>query len=121
MKDRKALLRNLVVGDIFQADGPNGARPPCLVYAVTDTLIKARAITTQSHYDFDRETGMGKWKNGLPVSIGSVWPLPVDIHNILLGLDRKHRLRRGTEETGFTEDERRALLFLPDHHEANRI
>jgi hypothetical protein len=119
--DRKTMLNKLVVGDIFQADGPNGAQPPCLIYDVTATIIKARAVTTQAHFDFDRETGIGKWKDGSPVTITSIAPLPVEIHNIVLSLDRKNRLLLELKDAALTDDEITALLFLSDHHESNQM
>jgi hypothetical protein len=119
--DRKTLLSRLVAGDIVLADGPDGARPPCLIYEVTATTIKARAVTTQAHYVFDRETGIGDWRDGRPVTIRSLAPLPVDIHNIILGLDRKNRLLLDIEDAALNEDEKNALLFLYDHRVYNQI
>jgi hypothetical protein len=121
MADRKLMLSKLVVGDIFQAGGPNGARVPCLIYAVTATTIEARAVTTQAHYEFNRETGMGNWRDGIPITINSIAPLPVEIHNIMLGMDRKCRLLNDIEDAALTDDEIRALLFLSEHHVSNQI
>jgi hypothetical protein len=121
MADRKTMLSKLVVGDIFQADGPNGACLPCLIYAVTATIIKARAVTTQAHYEFNRETGIGNWRGGIPITINSIAPLPVEIHNIILGMDRKYRLLYGMERAKLTDDEIRALLFLSEHHLTNQL
>jgi hypothetical protein len=121
MADREIMLSKLVVGDIFQADGLNGAHAPCLIYAVTATIIKARSVTTQAHYEFSRETGIGNWRDGLPVTISSIAPLPVEIHNIILGMDRKYRLLRNIKEAALTDDEIRALLFLSEHHLSNQI
>ena len=69
MAGREIMLSEPVVGDIFQADGSHGARAPCLIYAVTATIIKARSATTQAHYEFSRETGIGNWRDGLPAQL----------------------------------------------------
>jgi hypothetical protein len=119
--DRKIMLSKLVAGDIFQADGPNGARVPCLIYAVTAKIIKARAVTTQAHYEFNRETGIGNWRGGNSIIINSIAPLPVEIHNIMLGMDRKYRLLHDIEGAALTDDEIRALLFLSEHHLSNQL
>jgi|1186.fasta_scaffold740013_1 hypothetical protein len=119
--DRTTLLGRLVVGDIIQADGPNGACPLCLVYEITATVIRARSVNTQKHYEFDRVTGIGDWRDGSAVTINSVAPFPVEIHNIILGLDRKYRLLRDIKEAALTDDEIRAMLFAADHHEANPL
>jgi hypothetical protein len=121
MVNRKTLLGKLVAGDIVQADGPNGACPLCLIYAVTTTTIKARSVNTQAHYEFNRETGTGDWRDGGTVIINSIAPFPIEIHNIILGLDRKYRLLRDIMEAALTDDEIRALLFASDHHLSNPL
>ncbi len=124
MTDRKEVLFNLVVGDIFQATDAKGVGQFCLVTAVTDTTIHARTMTTLYLLEFDRKTGQGELKGKIatiPCTIDSVTPLPVDIHNIMLGLDRKSRLERNEERIKLTEDEKRALLFLHSHYESNRL
>src|ERR1700704_2876720 len=108
MAGREIILSKLVVGDIFQAEGPNGPRAPCLIYAVTATIIKARSVTTQAQHEFKRETGIGNWRDGHPVTISSIAPLPVEIHNIILGMDQKYRLSRDIKKAALTDNEIRA-------------
>jgi|SRR3954463_2250738 hypothetical protein len=108
-------VKNIAVGDIFDAKCPNGARPICLAVAVTDSIIRARSITNDQHFEFDRLTGTGVVIfNGKESScaIHSATPLPLDIHNILLGLDRKSRLEEDPERMKLNEDEKRALLYV---------
>lgn len=96
----------------------------CLVTAITETTIHARTMLTQYLLKFDRQTGKGELKGEIttsPCTIDSVAPLPVDIHNTMLGLDRKSRLERNEERARLTEDEKRALLFLHSHYESNRL
>lgn len=124
MIDRKEVLSNLVVGDIFHATSAKGTKLICLVTAVTDTAIHARTMTTQFLLKVDRQTGKGEVKSVIetvPCTIDSITPLPVDIHNIMLGLDRKSRLERNEERAKLTKDEIRALLFLDDHYESNPL
>ena len=124
MIDRKEVLANLVVGDIFHATSAKHSRLICLVTAVTDTVIHARTMTTQFLLKVDRQTGKGEVKGvtaTIPCTIDSVTPLPVDIHSIMLGLDRKSRLERNEEREKLTQDEIRALLFLDAHYESNRL
>jgi hypothetical protein len=51
-----------------------------------------------------------------PCSIYSTAPLPVDIHNAILGLDRKSRLEEDEERQKLNDDEKRALLYVAKHY-----
>lgn len=124
MIDRREALSYLVVGDIFHATGAKDTKLICLVTAVTDTAIHARTMTTQLLLKVDRQTGKGQLKGVIatvPCAIDSITPLPVDIHNIMLGLDRKSRLEQNEERAKLTQDEIRALLFLDAHYESNQL
>ena len=124
MIDRREALSYLVVGDIFHATSDKGTKLICLVTAVTDAAIHARTMTTQFLLKVDRQTGKGEVKGviaTIPCTIDSITPLPVDIHNIMLGLDRKSRLEQNEERAKLTQDEIRALLFLDAHYEANLL
>lgn len=81
-------------------------------------------MTTGYLLKVDRQTGEGEVEGAIATTackIDSVSPLPVDIHNIMLGLDRKSRLERNEERTKLTEDEKRALLFLSSHYESSPL
>ena len=124
MIDRKAALNRLVVGDIFHATSAEEAPLVSLITSITDTTIHARTMTTQYSLKFDRQTGKGELKGEIRTvrcTMDSIAPLPVDIHNVMLGLDRKSRLEWKEERIKLNEDEKRALLFLDSHYEANPL
>jgi hypothetical protein len=94
----------------------------CLVESVTKTAIYARRVTTQTHLVFDRRTGVAEvGEERVPCTINSVAPLPVEIHNIFLGLDRKFRLEHDPERLKLTEAEKRAYLYLDSHYPSNLL
>jgi hypothetical protein len=115
--DRK-LLRKLTAGDVFHARGNNGERLLCLAVHVGETAIDARTVTGQIPLRFDRSTGAGWWGD-VKCRIDSVKPLPPEIHNALLGLDRKYRLEADDEQLRLSDAERKALLFVASHYGEN--
>ena len=88
--------------------------------AVTKTAIQARTVTHQIHLEFDRQTGVAEWDR-VPCVVDSVTPLPVDIHNVMLGLDRKMRLEQDPERFKLDDAEKRALIFVDSHYSSNRV
>lgn len=120
-------LSTIDVGDIFNADTPFGGTVICLALVVTADSIRARDICRQGELlDFDRQTGVALWPGseiGTTCTITSIAPLPPDVHEALLGLDRKYT--RGwpltTEELKLTEAEKKAFVFVYDYHATNRI
>ena len=118
MLDRQTLLRNLLPGDIFHANGSNGASLTCLVVFISETEIQARRVTTQQTYAFDRRTG--QTRSGFN-AIDSVAPLPLATHDVLLGLDRKSRLEWDLERIKLSEAEKQALLFVDAHYSSNPL
>src|SRR4051812_44213611 len=105
------LPHKLAVGDIFHVGFPNGARPICLTVFVDENIIRARSVTSDQHFEFDRQTGAGTtvWSDQrVPCTILSTLPLPVHIHNIILGIDRKTRLEEDQSKPALAEDERQA-------------
>jgi hypothetical protein len=122
--NREELLSLLVPGDILHAVHHDGhGTPPCLVVSVEADTITTRSVTTQQLYVFDRRTGetfSGGNQHG--ATIKSVEPLPTEIHNTLLELDRKYRLgHRSSSSAKLTEGQKKALLFIADHYECHRI
>lgn len=124
---RQLALSTIAVGDIFNADIPNGGTVLCLAVAVTATGIQARDICRQGELlDFDRQTGVAPcpWSRiGTTCTITSVAPLPPDVYEALLGLDRKYNMGRPLtcEERKLTEAEKKAFVFVYDHHKAHQI
>lgn len=120
-------LSTIDAGDIFNADTPFGGTVICLTLVVTASSIRARDICRQGELlDFDRQTGVALWLGseiGTTCTITSIAPLPPDVHEALLGLDRKYN--RGwpltPEERKLTEAEKRAFVFVYDFHAENRI
>ena len=129
MPDRAKALRDLSVGDIISAVAPNGARPFCLVTGVTATAVQARSITTRIQLTFDRRSGIAKFDNAtvhrnddiVPYTIDSVAPLPRDIHDAILNLDRRFGSGGNTEELALSKDEQQAIIFALKHYDANPI
>ncbi|MFI5001286.1 MAG: hypothetical protein ACHQK9_15520 [Reyranellales bacterium] len=131
MTNREAALRRIAVGDIFHASAPNGASFICLALKVREDTIFARRITSQSVHEFSRATGVED-PDGVPLTIDSAAPLPPDIREIMLGLDRKYRedeYRRAEDpnwempanDARLTKDEIRGLRFVGDFYRDNPI
>jgi hypothetical protein len=120
MIDWKRPLTRLLVGDIFNATCPNGAGLICLVETVTDDRILARRVTTQDNIEFDRSTGMTLGSK-TPCIIDSIAPLPLEIHNIMLGLDRKMRLQSDPEKFKLNKEEKEAILFVNEYYPLNPL
>lgn len=122
MTEREAVLRKLDVGDIFHAESPSGASLICLVTFVSESAIHARTVTTQYRFKFDMRTGEAEWdRNGSVCVIDSVAPLPVEIHNVMLGIDRKYRLERDVEKFKLNDAEKKALVFVDSYYAENQL
>lgn len=120
MANRATELGRLLVGDIFHAACPNGASLICLVEVIAADRIQARRVTSQDHWEFDRVTGR---TIGLETAciIDSVAPLPRQIHDVMLGLDRKMRLQRDPEKFKLDREEMQALQFTAHYYRANPL
>jgi hypothetical protein len=132
---RELALARISVGDFFHASASNGASLLCLTMLVTATEIVARNIATQIVYRFDRRTGLAQWNSYGSVfhcTIDSVAPLPPDIHESLLNLDRKGReveYQRAADpdwevppgSARLTDEQKRDLLFVSDFYPENPI
>lgn len=100
-----------------------------LVVAVTDTKIDARNICTQDRLSFDRASGIAggtderllETDQPVTCTIDSVARLPVDMHNVLIGLDRRFRLEHDWERIKLTDAEVRALSYVQRHYAANPL
>jgi len=122
VKDRKTLLGNLAVGDLFHAESPKAPNLICLVVSITETTIQARTVTSGERFEFDRQTGVAQWVDeAVSCIIDSVAPLPVDIHNVILGLDRKFRLEQDPRRVRLNDAEKQALIYVDTHYSSNRL
>jgi hypothetical protein len=120
-KDRKTVLSQLAVGDVIHAESPRAPSLICLVVSVTDTIIQARTVTGGKHFEFDRETGVAQCVDEAACTIDSVAPLPVEIHNVILGLDRKFRLEQDPGRIRLNDAEKHALIYVDGHYSSNRL
>lgn len=118
--NREEYLAKIDVGDIFHAQSLNGARLACLATSITGKKICSRVITTQVYVEFDAISGEGQYGK-YKCRIDSIAPLPVDIHNTMLGIDRKSRLEFEEDRFRLTESEKKALLFLDAHYDGNQL
>jgi hypothetical protein len=116
MVDRETLLSRLVVGDVFHAESPRGASLICLAVSIDEASIRARRVTTQEDVEFDRHTGVEKCIDRRVSKINSVAPLPVDVLNVILAIDRKYRLQQDLDEGKLTQAEIKALTYAGAHY-----
>lgn len=72
---------------------------------------------------FDQTNGkdVTQGSDGARSPITSIEPLPPDVHNMILWLDRKNRLLTDMSKAKPTDAEKHALLFVSDHYAANPI
>lgn len=123
LRGRETLIGNLAVGDIFHAECDD-MDLICLVTDLTGETIKGRTVTQQMTIEILRDSGKGvcRWAGNVrDCTIISVAPLPNDIHDTLLGIDRKMRLEADPARMNLSRDETRALLFLDAHYAENRF
>jgi hypothetical protein len=135
MTDRHAALGALEAGHLFYAVDAVGPVRICLVMSVSEKTILGRSVTTQEIIEFDRRTGRAAHKHDgsdYDYVISSVAPLPGDIHEIMLSLDRNGRAfeERLAEDPDYESppdksilnaDQRRGLLFIADFYRAHPL
>lgn len=65
---------------------------------------------------------MAQWVDeATSCTIDPVAPLPVDIHNVILGLDRKFRLEQDPRRARLNDAEKQALIYVSTHYSSNRL
>lgn len=93
MTPREIALQRIEVGDIFHAEASTGGSLICLAVSITDVTLRAKTVTTQLYYNFDRRSGVAIWNGeGVPewdgeevvCTIDSVERLPDDILEIVM-------------------------------------
>ncbi|MDA3877126.1 MAG: hypothetical protein PF483_08555 [Halothiobacillus sp.] len=115
----KMRLRELNPGDIVHAKPPWGASLICVITSIDNISIHTRVVTTQFEYSFGLSNGLSLPPESEDWGIDSIARLPEEIHNVMLGLDKKFqtlRLESFGGESVLTEEERRALLFVADYY-----
>lgn len=123
-RSRAEQLGRLVAGDLVHASGPTLPTQICLVTGITETGIQARSVTIQFPFLFNRKTGVGvAYEDGheFPCTIDSIEPLPVEIHQTLLGLERKYRLVDDLDKLKLDKHEMDALLFIGGFYRENPL
>jgi hypothetical protein len=108
-------LGTLDIGDLIHAEHPDGPKLIGLTLEVTATRIRVRNICRQEVMEFDRQTGLSvSGDDAVPWTIYSTEPMPPELHEALLGLDRKYGSGRelADEEYKLTPAEKKALIFI---------
>ena len=126
MTERERAIWQIGVGDIFHAKPKGTASFICLTLQITEkTIVARRMMTSESRHVFDRTTGLEIPEDDDPLTIDSVAPLPADIREIMLGLDRKYAGSNApqlfSQEARLTKEERRGLLFVARFYRAHPI
>jgi len=94
----------------------------CLTVFITDAAIRARRVTTQEYFEYDRQTGGEHCADQTMSSrIDSVAPLPVDVLNVILAIDRKYRFIQNSEQGKLTDTEIKALMYAGAHYSSNSL
>jgi hypothetical protein len=122
LREPSELIESLRPGDIFHARSSRGASLICLVTDIDGRSVHARRVTTQEEVAFDRQTGRELFgeREGT-CRIDSVEPLPTEIHNVFVVMDRRYRLGRDFTRIRLTEAEKGAILFAADHYDEYRF
>ena len=116
MRNLREKLCRLVPGDIIHGKCPEGPSLICVVESVTFDRIEVRCITLQDKLAFDIETGL-TMGNDVLCTLDSIAPVPCDVHDVLLGLDRKMRL----SEPPLNRAEIDALIFVGRFYRAHPL
>jgi len=126
LANRATLLGQLEAGDLVCARTSGGARAVCRVLAVEAVVLHLREVAGGHVRAFDRRTGAAITRADETASaaageIVSVAPLPVDLHNAVLALDRRSRLAQGDAPMRVTRAEAAVLLLLDAHYGINPL
>jgi hypothetical protein len=135
MIDRQEALKVLDAGNLFQARDASGPVRICLVISTTENTILARSVTTQEIIEFDRRTGAANHNHRDAIYhyvITSVAPLPHEIHEVMLSLDRDGRefeyklaenpdYQSPQDEPVLNADQRQGLLSVSRFYEAHPL
>lgn len=119
MTPRETALRAIRIGDIFHGVGDKSPSLLLVATSITESTINARTITHQLEFKFDRRTGVGREsKYGVLGTIDSVQPLPREIYETLIDMDRRYH---AGDDPKLTAAEKKALLIVYDFYDAHPI
>ena len=123
MIERKTSVADLTINDLLHAAFPNEAMRICIVMAVEERYLTARAITTQEIFRFDRRSGTSvpSEADDAVCTIDSVVPLAHATRDALLGYDLRCRTSKEPDAGRLTVDERQALLDAGQLYAANPV
>jgi hypothetical protein len=72
--------------------------------------------------EFDRRTGIESGGKGeTPCAVDSITPLPLNLPNVILGMDRKMRLEPDVTKHKLNDEEKRALVFIASFYLSNPL
>lgn len=108
VQDWQSKLSWVVPGDLVSGREEGKRNLVYLVESVGPDCLRTRRITTQEKVTFDIETAEAIEAPGC--RLGSIVPLPVEVHDVLLGLDRKMRL----SDQPISDAEKAALDFADE-------
>ena len=101
------------VGDVIFGLGAGGQEKLLLVYKIDPNGFSARHVTTQVNFRFDRNGRTRIYANGGYVTIVSIAPLPADMHDVAVELDRKFAARPEYPDSILSKAEIQLLLSFP--------
>jgi hypothetical protein len=113
-------LSHVNIGNIIHGGYGVTGSAICLVTSLTDEAIFARTVTTQWDLVFDRRSGTAVCGSSV-CRLDSIAPLPIEIYDALLDIDRKYRLGNAPEGSRLLDHEKRALIFVADFYPANPL
>ncbi|WFT79555.1 hypothetical protein QA634_30830 [Methylobacterium sp. CB376] len=120
MTNQQELLKMLVEGDIFHAKSYSGAKIMCLALNNDGIIIRARRICVPLIINFDCNTGVGKTDDDrCTYMIICISPLPADVHNEVLSIERKYRLETKQHKLALTKKELETIMFVSSFVEEN--
>lgn len=121
MTSKASYLINLVIGDIFNARSVNAPYIICIVTNIDNYKIYSRRLTDQSILTFDVESGLEIENIGNNCEIESIEPLPLDIYNSMVGMDRRFRLSSRADKFTLDDKEKLALHYVQRHFSENKM
>lgn len=121
MSRRAQALEAIKVGDLIFGLGAGGQDKLLLVSKVDADGFSARHVTTQMLYRFNRDGRTRVYADGGYVTIVSTTPLPADLYEVALGLDRKFAARPEYPDSILSQAEIDLLLAYKEHFNANLL
>ena len=90
---------------------------PFLIVAADGKTMRTRCMTSQFPLIFERHDGMATENNDGQMRewrISCIQPLPLEMHNLMLSVDRRIRLGSDGTTNRLDEGDKRVLVFIAD-------